>query len=477
MPSKKTAIVWFRNDLRLEDNEALQAAVTAGYGVLPVYVWAPEEEGAWPDGAASRVWRHHALLSLEDQLTKWGLKLVIRKGPSEPVLEQLIEESSASAVFWNCRYEPHILARDVALKRKFKNAGLDCASFPGALLVEPNQVMNLSGKPYKVFTAFWRSCMKLSFTEPCKVYWSGLEGAGNDLNSLSVADLDLLPDIAWHTSMEEAWDMTEAGAHALLKRFVEQGLGSYDHGRDRPAEHGTSRLSPYLHFGQITPRQVYALIAGQLEGGLEKNQYVAELGWREFAHYLLYHFPHTDQKPLREEFNAFPWREDADMLEAWQQGLTGYPLVDAGMRELWTTGWMHNRVRMVVASFLVKDLMLPWQAGAAWFWDTLVDADLPANSLGWQWTSGCGADAAPYFRIFNPMSQGQRFDPDGEYIARWVPELASLPKKYRHEPWEAPLEELRKVGLELGSDYPHRVVDHAQCRKEALAAYQAIKAS
>jgi len=472
---EKHAIIWLRNDLRLEDHEAFQAAIEKGYRILPVFIWSPEEDAEAAMGAASHVWLHHALKDLQERLAEMGLPLIIRKGRIEAVLDALLKETQAEAIYWSRRYEPCILERDLPLKRKFKQAGLDVVSFPGSLLVEPNRLMNLSGKPYKVFTAFWRACLKLRFDRPVQVDWERALPPKQVPGGLALEQLKLLPEIAWHQGIEEDWDISGRAGLQRMEAFAAGRMSDYETGRNLPGEDGTSRLSPYLHFGMLSPRQVYDCAMKTCEEGQGRDVFVAEIGWREFAYYLLYHFPDTVREPLRSEFAAFPWREDPSGLAAWQRGLTGYPFVDAGMRQLWHSGWMHNRVRMVVASFLVKDLMQHWRKGAKWFENTLVDADLAANTLGWQWTSGCGADAAPYFRVFNPVSQGKKFDPGGGYIRRWVPELASLPDRYLHEPWTAPASVLESAGLDLGKDYPMPIVDHAQCRKEALAAYKALR--
>jgi deoxyribodipyrimidine photo-lyase len=390
------SILWFRLDLRLADNPALAAAVKRG-AVVPVFVWAPEEEGAWPPGAASRWWLHHSLQSLASDLGG----LVIRRGPSLDALRQLVKETGATAVFWNRRYEPALIARDTKVKQALLADGLKIESFNSALLFEPWEL-----KPYKVFTPFYRTCLAKGIP-PARTPRRAVRVV--PAASLQLDELKLLPKLNWATGFH--WQPGEAGARAQLRQFTPTG---YRTNRDLPAVAGTSCLSPHLHFGEISPRQVWHAVANA--------DYRRQLIWREFAHHLLYHFPHTAEKPLRPDFENFPWRKDAKALKAWQRGRTGYPLVDAGMRELWTTGWMHNRVRMVAASFLVKDLLIPWQQGAKWFWDTLVDADLANNTLGWQWVAGCGADAAPFFRIFNPATQAEKFDPQNTYIRRWVKE-------------------------------------------------------
>lgn len=401
------SIVWFRLDLRLTDNLALAVAAQRGGPVIPVFIWAPGEEGAWPPGAASRWWLHHSLQSLAADLGG----LVIRRGPSLNALRQLVKETGATAVFWNRRYEPVVIARDTKVKQALLADGLQVESFNSALLFEPWEIKNGSDAPYRVFTPFWRACVAKGINEKL-VVTPRVVGPKTWPASLKVGDLELLPKRNWARGFD--WQPGETGALKELRRFVAGTEACYAVTRDRPDKPGTSRLSPHLHFGEISPRQVWA--------AAKTEPYRRQLVWREFAHHLLYHFPHTPEKPLRPAFGSFRWRNDANGLKAWQRGCTGFPLVDAGMRELWTTGWMHNRVRMVVASFLIKDLLLPWQEGARWFWDTLVDADLANNTLGWQWVAGCGADAAPFFRIFNPATQTEKFDPQNTYIRRWIKE-------------------------------------------------------
>ncbi len=476
--SAATSIVWFRLDLRLADNPALQAAIQRG-AVVPVFVYAPEEETPWSPGGASLWWLHQSLTSLAVSLAKLGSRLVIRRGSTLGTLTALVKETGATAVFWNRRYEPAITARDTQVKAALRAAGLEAESFNGALLHEPWTIQNQSGKPFQVFTAFWKHCLRKPdpaepLPRPRKMI------APEDWpQSLTLAALGLEPKINWAEGMRAAWQPGEAGAEAQLNKFLAAALASYANDRNRPDLLGTSRLSPHLHFGEISPRQIWRAVRRQAEAnGLSTwrtSQYLTEVGWREFAHHLLHHFPHTPSEPLRADFKKFPWRKDAEFLAVWQKGKTGYPIVDAGMRELWTTGWMHNRVRMIVASFLVKDLLLSCTDRAAWFWDTLVDADHAPNTQGRQWTAGCGADAAPYFRVFNPISQGEKFDPRGDYVRRWCPELSKLPDQWLHQPWQAPPEILARAGVRLGRDYPEPVVSHAIAREVALAAFAKIK--
>jgi deoxyribodipyrimidine photo-lyase len=465
-------LVWFRRDLRLADNPALVAASESGLPVVPVYVHAPDEEAPWAPGAASRWWLHHSLVALDRSLRARGSRLVVRRGPTEAALEALIRETGATHVFWNRLYEPAIVARDTALKARLRERGLDARSFNANQLVEPWEIATGGGGPYRVFTPFWRNLSgrivpQAPVPPPVRLKTP-------ELASVPVEALGLLPEIPWDAGFRDVWTPGEAGAVARLEAFLDGAVEPYATERDRPDRPGTSRLSPHLHFGEIGPRQiVHALHQAGL--GERGAAFVRELGWREFATHLLYHFPHTSDAPLDPGFARFPWAEvEPRRLRAWQRGRTGIPIVDAGMRELWTTGWMHNRVRMIVASFLTKNLRYHWLHGARWFWDTLVDADLPNNTQGWQWSAGSGADAAPYFRIFNPVLQGERFDPEGAYVRRHVPELARVPPKAIHKPWTLRPAELAALGLE-GSPYARPLIDLTASREAALAAYHAMR--
>lgn len=472
-----TTLLWFRLDLRVTDNTALLAAVRQGGPVIPVFIWSPEEEGPWQPGAASRWWLHQSLTRLDASLRDRGSRLVVRRGPTLETIRELLEETGATAVCWNRRYEPACIDRDRRVKAALCHEGRLAESFNSSLLFEPWIVRSQQhGAPYQVFSAFWKACLAHREPEPPEPAPIDIKSPRRWPKTLSVPELGLEPTIDWAGGLRTSWRPGEAGALAEWNRFLDEGLSEYATERDRPDRVGTSRMSPHLHFGEIGIRQIWSTVRARPDGRAIASQFfLRELGWREFAHHLLFHFPHTPEQPLRENFAAFPWEHDRENLRAWQRGLTGYPIVDAGMRELWHTGWMHNRVRMIVVSFLVKDLLIPWQEGAAWFWDTLVDADLANNTLGWQWTAGCGADAAPYFRIFNPVSQGEKFDPDGDYVRRWVPELDKLPSKWVHQPWEAPADALADAGIELGRTYPCPMVDHREARSRALEALQRIK--
>ena len=480
---KKIALVWLRHDFRLADNPALDAAIQHGGAVVAVFIWSPDEEGAWPPGGATKWWLHQSLAALDGRLRELGSRLVIRRGPALETLDALAKEVSAAAVFWNRRYEPASIARDAKLKEALRQTGLKAGSFNAALLHEPWTAQTLAGKPFQVFTPFWKHCLAKPDPAAPLAAPKKIPAPAKWPKSLALDELELEPKIKWADGLRAAWTPGEVGAEKNLRSFLAGVFDDYSAKRNLPGITGTSRLSPHLHFGEISPRQIWhAISAMAAQRGLplvvwRGSQFLAEVGWREFAHHLLYHFPQTPEEPLRANFKNFPWRTDAAQLRAWQKGETGFPIVDAGMRELWATGWMHNRVRMIVASFLVKDLLVSWRDGAAWFWDTLVDADLAQNTLGWQWTAGCGADAAPYFRVFNPQSQGEKFDPSGAYVRRWCPELAKLPDEWIHQPAVAPPEILRAAGVKFGGNYPAPIVNHARARNAALAAFAQIKSS
>lgn len=471
-----TTLVWFRHDLRLADNPALHAAAARGK-VLPVFVWDDVNTGGWPLGAASKWWLHHSLAVLEKALGG----LLLRRGDPREILPELVQQTGATAVMWNRLYEPAAMQRDRDLKELLRAMEVEATSHKAGLLFEPWEVQTGSGGDYKVFTPFWKACMDKADTvgEPLPV--PKLQLADMPKGD-TLAGWQLLPTKPnWAKGWDDIWQPGEHGAHARLHAFLHEGLYGYAHGRDLPAANHTSRLSPHLHWGEVSPRQVYAATraAAAKQGQLAKDadKFLAELGWREFCHHVLYHAPTLPDENWRATFNAYPWEDNAAHLKAWQRGQTGYPLVDAGMRELWHTGTLHNRVRMVVASFLIKHLRTHWRQGEAWFWDTLLDADLANNAAGWQWVAGSGADGAPYFRIFNPTSQAAKFDPDGAYIHRWLPELAKLPPPHLFAPWEAPPEVLEKAAVQLGTTYPKPLVNHATARAAALEGYEKVKAA
>ena len=468
------AICWFRSDLRLMDNPALFNAIKFG-DILPVYIFDDVNSGEFTMGAASRWWLHHSLCFLNKSLDG---NLLVYKGDPIKILPEIIKKYSIDAVYWNRCYEPWQIKRDALIKQKLKELGLQVFSYNGSLLFEPWEVLKQDATPYKVFTYYYRKgCLKEAkeprdpFSKPEKI--SFIEHK----NSTDINDLQLLPKISWLAKLESYWQIGEKAAHTRLDSFLESGLDGYKDGRNFPAKKNVSRLSPYLHFGEISPHYIWykAHSTQSLNHNEDVDAFCSELGWREFSHYLLYHFPELPNKNWNSKFDAFPWREDLTLLKAWQTGQTGIPIIDAGMRELWQTGYMHNRVRMIVASFLVKNLLLDWRLGAQWFFDCLVDADLANNSASWQWVAGCGADASPYFRIFNPVTQGKRFDATGEYTKRFVPELKNMPDKYLFNPWEAPDAVLKQAGIVLGSDYPKPIVDLKISRQRALVAFANLK--
>jgi deoxyribodipyrimidine photo-lyase len=468
-----TTICWFRNDLRLRDQSALRAAAQQGDQLLCLYIWDPESEGDWAPGSSQRAWLEASLEALRESLESHGQKLIVRQGNTVHVLQELAEAVGAQQVFAQTRIEPRGISIDQKVLTALKGQGVELCMTPGDLLFAPDEVVSRKGGEIKVFTPFWRACCALP--QPPKPTAVPKLPPAPRVAEGRIGELGLIEDREQAKQLRKLWAAGEEGAQKRWHGFLKGPIHDYDKGRDLPAEDGTSKISPWLHFGEISPRQMWHDVraSGHLSAGAET--YLRELGWREFSQHMLFHFPFTPEKPLRPEFTQFPWRRNQAWLEAWQQGMTGYPLVDAGMRQLLATGWMHNRVRMNVASFLVKHLRLPWQWGERWFWERLVDADLGNNTMGWQWSAGCGADAAPYFRIFNPMLQGIKFDPEGEYVKQWVPELAKLPAAWIHKPWEAPEEVLAKAGVELGVNYPQPLVEHEIARQEALDAFASLR--
>jgi deoxyribodipyrimidine photo-lyase len=475
-------LLWFRQDLRLSDNPALAAAIARGAPIVPVYILDDEVAGPLGTGAASRWWLGESLRALEIDLKARGLPLILRSGRADDVVPGLIAETGADAVFWNRCYEPFAIARDRRLEKTLLDAGIDAKSFNAALLHEPWTVATQQGAPYRVFTPFWRAIRALEKEPPGKSAPQTPAAPARLPKSDRLADWPRAPtEPDWAGGIRAEWQPGESGAKARLEAFLDDALADYRTGRDRPDRVGTSRLSPHLHFGEIGPRQIWQAVMAQASASNSVDSaaesYLRELGWREFTHHLLYHWPDLPAANWKPAFDAFAWRNDKQGLAAWQRGLTGYPIVDAGMRELWQTGWMHNRVRMIAASFLIKDLLVDWRHGEAWFRDTLVDADLAQNAASWQWVAGSGADASPFFRIFNPVLQGRKFDPDGAYVRTFVPELAKLPADHIHAPWEAPAAVLGAADIELGTTYPRPIVDHKFARNRALAGYKALRSA
>ena len=476
MNEQQPIIVWFRQDLRLTDNAALHHACQTDAPIIFVFIHDPELAQKWTMGAAKQWWLHHSLSSLAGNLKHYRTDLILRRGATLEVLENLINETNAQGLYFSRHYEPYQATLENEINAHFKDR-LTIKRFKNNLLVEPETVLNKSNEPFKVFTPFYKAAMAtLQVADPLP--------APNEIDAYTATiasdDLDawqLLPDeTLWGAEFKKNWVPGEQGAQINLDAFTMHALNKYNILRNRPEFIGTSRISPHLHFGEISPRQIWNDVIHSDKGSEPGNEsYLKELMWREFSYYLLHYWPDLPDQSFKDSFADFPWQNDSELLNAWQHGKTGYPIVDAGMRELLQTGWMHNRVRMVVASFLIKHLLIDWRHGEAWFWDTLVDADLANNSASWQWVAGCGADAAPYFRIFNPQLQGEKFDPDGIYVKQWLPELQHLPNKFIHAPWGAPAPVLQEAGVELGKDYPQPIVEHHFARERALAAFETIK--
>jgi deoxyribodipyrimidine photo-lyase len=476
----RPVVYWFRQDLRTVDLPGLRAAAATGAPLVCCYLLDEDSPGQWAPGGASRWWLHHSLAALAGRLEALGGRLLLRRGPARREIPDIVQALDAESVYCSRVYEPWAGELEADLHDDLARSGVALKRYPGALLFQPENVLNQSGEPYKVFTPFWRACR--ARPEPARPVAEpkGVAFADHALPGATLDELALLPrDPDWASHWGDYWQPGTGGARSALKRFLAGPIADYDASRNHPARDATSRLSPHLHFGEFSPRQLWHAVrshcAAHPELDHQQEKFLSELGWREFSHHLLYHFPHITESPFKRAFTAFPWLGQAKHLRAWQRGRTGYPIVDAGMRELWHTGYMHNRVRMITASFLTKHLLLPWQEGQRWFHDTLVDADLANNSCGWQWVAGSGADAAPYFRIFNPTLQGAKFDAGGDYIRTWVPELASLPDKHLHEPAAAPARVLADAGIVLGDTYPEPIVEHKAAREAALAAYGALK--
>jgi deoxyribodipyrimidine photo-lyase len=472
------ALLWFRHDLRLADHPALAAAMAGGRAVLPVFVLDDEAAGAARPGGAARWWLHRSLDSLGRDLAARGAPLLLARGRAETVLPALAAAIGAAEVHAGRAHEPWARAQSRRVHEALSGAGRSLALHTTALLREPHGVVSGSGRPYAVYSPFARALFAAGeppppLPAPAVIPSVPPPAGGETLAALGLYPVPGEPD--WAAGFGAQWQPGEAGAATRLARFVARALGRYDADRNSPGIEGSSGLSPHLRWGEVSPVQVWHAARAAGAPAAATETFLKEILWREFAYHLLWHRPEMPDRALRAEFDAFPWAEDPRLLRAWQQGRTGYPIVDAGMRQLWQAGWMHNRVRMIAASLLVKHLMQPWQAGAAWFWDTLVDADLASNSASWQWVAGCGSDAAPYFRVFNPVLQGEKFDPEGRYVRRFVPELAGLPDKLIHQPWEAPPAILAAAGIRLGEHYPRPVVSHAEGRARALAAFAALR--
>lgn len=480
--SEGPVIVWLRQDLRTMDQPALAEAAASGRPVLPLYVLDDVSPGAWRIGGASRWWLHGSLAALAADLDRLGAPLLLRRGHAPEVIDRLAAEVGAAGVFCTRHVEPFWQAAEQDLAVRLTRSGIALRSLRGTTLFEPGLIAGRDGIPLRVFTPFWRACQAappppLPTPAPSRLRAPRMRPSGDALSDWALRPAK--PD--WAGGLREAWQCGEAAAQAGLERFIDTDLRRYGGDRNRPEPGGTSRLSPHLHFGELSARHAWhAILAraeadGRLAGSAEG--WLRELAWREFYAHVLERHPEMPDTPLQARFARFPWTDDAQASRSWERGRTGYPIVDAGMRQLWQSGWMHNRVRMITASFLIKDLLVPWQVGEAWFWDTLVDADLANNSGSWQWVAGSGNDPAPYFRIFNPVLQGEKFDAAGAYIRRWVPELARLPDRWIHRPWDAPPLDLEAAGVGLGRDYPQRVVDHGEARQRALQAFASLGVS
>ncbi|KXG86834.1 cryptochrome/photolyase family protein [Agrobacterium bohemicum] len=478
--NKNPVILWFRKDLRLADNHALSAAVDHGGAVIPVYIRDENNGSTGALGGAQAWWLHHSLEALSAALEKAGSKLILLSGDAEKVLKKLVSDTGATSVFWNRRYDPQGIEIDSNIKKNFRDEGLEVESFAGHLIHEPSRLKTKTGGPYRVYTPFWRAIEAGDEPDEPLSAPSKLASPSRWPKSEELKDWKLLPTKPdWAKEFSDVWAPGEASAAEKLETFIDTSLKGYEEGRDFPAKPATSMLSPHLAMGEISPAQVWHATRGLPHNipSHDLSRFRKEIVWREFCYHLLFHFPKLGTKNWNDSFDAFEWKTDTAKFDAWKTGMTGYPVVDAGMRQLWRHGIMHNRVRMITASFLIKHLLIDWREGETWFRDTLVDADPASNAANWQWVAGSGADASPFFRIFNPILQGEKFDPYGEYVKTFVPELSKLDRKFIHKPFDAPGEALRKAGVGLGKDYPKPIVDHNQSRQRALAAYSTIKKS
>ena len=474
---QNVSIYWIRQDLRLSDNPALTASVKNG-SIIPIYILDDKNPKEHKIGSSSKIWLHYSLQKLQKQFDN---KLIFSIGNPEVILTELCQSESINNIFWNRVYEPWGISRDKKIKENMKKEGVEINTFNGSLLWEPWQVLKNDGTPYRVFTPYYRrGCLNANeprrpLEKPRKIDYFEVK----NFKCLTIDQLNLLPKHAWKEKIIETWNIGEKAAKKRLDEFVESELNDYKEGRNFPSKKNVSRLSPHLHWGEISPNTVWFKVWDLNQLGIQHQQdtdtFLSEMGWREFSNYLLYYFPELPRKNLQKKFDNFSWDNNPLFLKAWQKGQTGYPIIDAGMRELWSTGYMHNRLRMIVGSFLVKNLLLHWHEGEKWFWDCLVDANLASNSSGWQWIAGCGADAAPYFRIFNPITQGLKFDADGDYVRKFVPEISLLPNKFLFNPWEAPDEILEKANVKLGESYPKPIVDIKASRQKALSAFAELK--
>ena len=469
----KLGIHWFRQDLRLVNNPSLEILSKKVDAIIPIFIIDPKQK----IGSVSKWWLEQSLNSLSDDIEKKNGKLNIFEGDPFNIISSLILDKNIGYFYWNRLYDPYSIVRDKKIKSFLKLSDVDCETFNGYLLNEPWEIKNKSGSFFKVFTPYWRHCNDLTRKRKLnkKIQNIKLFNA-NITNSKKVTDLKLTnKKLKWTEKINKNWSPGEDNAQLQLKDFLNNKANNYSLGRDRPDQNLTSKLSPYLHFGEISPIDIYSQVNFSKKiNSINKEKFLAEIGWRDFSYNLLYHYPDMIKNPIQNKFKKFPWLKDNKNLKKWQKGFTGIPIVDAGMRQLYETGWMHNRVRMIVGSFLTKNLLLHWKNGEEWFFDTLVDADIGSNSAGWQWISGCGADASPYFRIFNPILQGQKFDPNGEYVKKYIPQLQNVTNKYIHNPWEMPMENQISCNCRIGKDYPNPIVDLKETRNRALTAFKTI---
>ena len=473
-------IVWFRNDLRLQDNEALSFAGSTSRPIIPLYINETLTESSRDFGAASNWWRHHSLERLSEAIAQIGGRLILASGHPLSVITELCETHNVGTVVWNRRYVPALCEDDRTIKEALTGDGITVNSFPGNVLIEPWKIKTGQGNPFKVFSPFWRTLQKNYVSQSHFAHPEQIQTPA-EIPSECLNDWALRPATPdWSTGFKSEWSPGESGAWFKLERFLSEGANSYETCRDIPSLSSTSQLSPHFQFGEISVHDVWRQVHAALNSGQinlpSAQKFLSEIAWRDFSYHLLFHNPGFDSENFKSSFATFPWSGHSKGFERWKKGQTGYPIVDAGMRQLWRTGWMHNRVRMIVASFLTKHLLVHWKKGESWFWDTLVDADPASNPASWQWVAGTGADAAPFFRIFNPVIQGEKFDPDGLYVRKWVPELSQVPNRFIHQPWSAPEKVLAAANVTLGSTYPKPIVEHAEARKKALSAYETLKA-
>ena len=471
--SERIGVHWFRLDLRLNDNPSLEELSKNVDKILPIYIYDPAVE----IGSASRCWLEKSLENLNEELNKLDSKLFIYKGDSKSIINEILNDKKISHVYWNRLYDKKSIKRDKDIKSLLIKKSIICNSFNGYLLNEPWNIKNKSGSFFKVFTPFWKASFAQSLDQAFFSFSSKNYNFSKNhiIQNLSVNDLKInYPNKEWMKKILNDWDVGEIAAKSKLKKFIKTKLNNYNSGRDRPDIEYTSKLSPHLHFGEISPKKIFSEVISSKIDEKNKMKFLSEIGWRDFSYNLIFYYPEMKNEPIQSKFTKFPWSTNKTFLKNWQNGQTGVPIIDAGMKELYSIGWMHNRVRMIVGSFLTKNLLIHWKDGEKWFFDTLLDADIGSNTAGWQWISGCGADASPYFRIFNPVLQGKKFDPEGHYVRKFIPSLNKIPKEHIHSPWEMSIEDQKKYNFILGKDYPSPIVDLSDTRKRALAAFKTL---